>query len=98
MNSYKVPCSDKGAVGTAVRRAFTGLARVADGCSGPDAVCARYGSPDALRARWFSFGTIVCEGYNGREIIEVTKHETTGMVLETIARATNLSRARASRD
>ena len=41
--------------------------------------CARYGSPDAMRARWFSFGTIVCEGYNGREIIEVTKHETTGI-------------------
>ena len=87
MNSYKVPCSDKGAVGTAVPRAscFDLLVRRGralqrhgpDAQCGPDAVCARYGSPDALRARWFSFGTIVW--YNGREIIEVTKHETTGM-------------------
>ena len=56
MNSYKVPYSAKGAVDTA---------RCAS-CSAPvdllvlvgqspvrtaDAVCARYGSPDALRAR-----------------------------------------------
>ena len=103
MNSYKVPYSDKGAVDTARCASCSG--RLARARGSPDSwvtgrrVCALWQPGRLARARWFSFGTIVCGGYNGRETIEVTKHETTLLVsVETIARATNLSRARASRD
>ena len=52
MNSYKVPYSDKGAVDTARCASCSGrLARARRSWQSGRTVCARYGSPDALRAR-----------------------------------------------